>query len=125
LKLFSNGGQKIFARSHPGLSIVTVPCSGKLEAHHLLKTLAGGAEGVLILACAEKACQYMEGSMRSRKRADYARLWLTRLNIEPERIEFSHCKPMDQEALDKTLREFTEKLESFGTIPPIARAQSS
>jgi coenzyme F420-reducing hydrogenase delta subunit len=104
---------------------VAIPCSGKLEAHHLLKTLAGGAEGVLVLACAEKACQYLEGSMRSHKRADYARLWLERLHIESDRIEFIHFAPMDQEALDKTLREFAEKLESFGTIPPIARAQSS
>jgi coenzyme F420-reducing hydrogenase delta subunit len=123
--LFSNGEQKSFARSHPGVSVVTVPCSGKLEAHHLLKTLASGAEGVLILACAEKACQYLEGSMRSHKRADYAREWLTRLNIEPERIEFIHFTPKAQDALDRTLKDFADKLQSFGTIPPIARAQSS
>lgn len=125
LKLFGNGEQKRFARSHPGVSVVTVPCSGKLEAHHLLKTLAAGAEGVLVLACAEKACHYLEGSMRSHKRADYAREWLQRLDMEPERIAFIHFTPKDQDALDRTLREFAGKLESFGTIPPIARAQSS
>jgi F420-non-reducing hydrogenase iron-sulfur subunit len=125
LKLFRNGEQKSFARSRPGVSLVAIPCSGKVEAHHLLKTLAGGADGVLVLACAERACQYLEGSMRSHKRADYARLWLNRLNIESERIAFIHFPPMDQEALDKTLREFAKKLESLGTISPIARAQSS
>lgn len=124
LQLFKNGEQKTFARSRPGLSLVAIPCSGKVEAHHLLKTLAGGAQGVLVLACAEKACQYLEGSMRSHKRADYARSWLERLGIEPERIEFVHLPPMDQEALERTLKDFSLRLEFFGTIPPVAKSQT-
>jgi F420-non-reducing hydrogenase iron-sulfur subunit len=124
LRLFKDGEQKTFARSRPGLSLVAIPCSGKVEAHHLLKTLAGGAQGVLVLACAEKACQYLEGSMRSNKRADYARSWLHRLGIESGRIEFIHLPPMDQEALDKTLKEFSSRLKSFGKIPPVAKTQT-
>ncbi len=79
---------------------------------------------MLVLACAEKACQYLEGSMRSNKRADYARSWLDRLGIESGRIEFIHLPPMDQEALDKTLRNFASRLESFGEIPPVAKTQT-
>lgn len=55
LRLFKDGEQKTFARSRPGLKVVAIPCSGKMEAHQLLKTLAGGAQGVLVLGCAEKA----------------------------------------------------------------------
>ena len=79
---------------------------------------------MLVLACAEKACQYLEGSMRSNKRADYARSWLDRLGIESGRIEFIHLPPMDQGALDKTLKEFSSRLESFGKIPPVAKTQT-
>lgn len=124
LRLFKDGDHKVFARSRPGLKLVAIPCSGKVEAHHLLKTLAGGAQGVLVLGCAEKACQYLEGSHRSHKRVDYARSWLERLAIEPERLEFVHLPPMDREALDKVLKEFTQKLESFGSISPVARIQA-
>jgi F420-non-reducing hydrogenase iron-sulfur subunit len=108
----------------PGLSLVAIPCSGKVEAHHLLKTLAAGAEGVLVLACAEKACQYLEGSRRSHKRADYARSWLERLNIEPDRVEFLHMPPMDVHALEILLKEFTAKLKSFGTMPANVGSQA-
>jgi F420-non-reducing hydrogenase iron-sulfur subunit len=125
LRLFKDGEQKAFTRSRPGLSLVAIPCSGKMEAHHLLKTLAGGAQGALVLACAEKACKYLEGSRRSHKRADYARLWLEKLQIEPERVKFVHLPPMDVDALDRTLKEFTSTLESFGRIPPIANTQAS
>jgi F420-non-reducing hydrogenase iron-sulfur subunit len=124
LRLFNPGDQKAFARSRPGLSMVAIPCSGKVEAHHLLKTLAGGADGVLVLACAEKACQYLEGSRRSHKRADYAREWLRKLSIEPDRVEFIHLPPMDLEALDKTLKEFAAKLDSFATVPANTGSQA-
>lgn len=120
LRLFNDGEQKVFARSRPGLKLVAIPCSGKVEAHHLLKTLASGAQGALVLACAEKACQYMEGSMRSHKRVDYARLWLERIGIESDRLEFVHLPPMDRGALDSVLKEFTLKLESFDEIPAVA-----
>jgi coenzyme F420-reducing hydrogenase delta subunit len=124
LRLFENGNQKTFARSMPGLSLVAIPCSGKLEAHHLLKTLASGAEGVLILACAENACQYMEGSRRSHKRTDYARAWLEKLGIETGRLRFVHLAPMDRDGLEAALKEFAIELETFGTIPTIARSQA-
>jgi F420-non-reducing hydrogenase iron-sulfur subunit len=124
LRLFQNGNQKTFARSMPGLSLVAIPCSGKLEAHHLLKTLASGAEGVLILACAENACQYMEGSRRSHKRTDYARAWLEKLGIETGRLRFVHLAPGDRDGLEAALKEFAMKLETFGTIPTIAQSQA-
>lgn len=79
---------------------------------------------MLVLACAEKACQYVEGSMRSHKRADYARSWLDRLGIESERIEFVHMPPKNQAELDRILQDFFNRLESFGKIPPIAKTQS-
>ena len=116
LQLFKNSDQKAYARSHPGLKLVAIPCSGKMEAHHLLKTLAGGADGVLVLACREKACKYMEGSMRSHKRADYARSWLEEIGIEPERFQFIHVTPMDTGALDKIVEDFSRELDTFGKI---------
>ncbi len=124
LRLFDNGNPKSFVRERPGVSLVAIPCSGKVEAHHLLKTLASGAQGVLVLACAEKACLYLEGSKRSRKRVDYAKSWLQKLGIEPERLRFVNLPPMDVAALDSTLKEFTVELESFGTVPPIAKTQT-
>ncbi len=118
LELFKDGGHKEFARSRPGLRLVAVPCSGKVEAHHILGTMAGGADGVLILACAEKACKFLEGSMRAHKRLDFARRWLTELNIEPERIEFVHATPRDKDGLTEILNRFGAKLDDLGAIAP-------
>lgn len=116
LRLFPDDGRKEFSMAWPGLSLVSIPCSGKIEAHFLLKTLASGAQGVVVLACAEQACQYLEGSMRSRKRVDYARHWLEKLGIAPDRIEFVRLWPVSQQALEAHLEEFVLKLESLGAL---------
>ena len=116
LQLFKNGSRNDFARSWTGLKFVALPCSGKVEAHHLLKALAGGVQGVLVLACAESACQFLEGSMRSRRRLQYARTWLEELGIEPARLEFRHISPMDLDALETILREFNGRLQVFGKL---------
>lgn len=78
---------------------------------------------MLVLACAEKACQYLEGSKRSRKRVEYARSWLEKLGIEPDRFKFVHVPPTDVAALDSLLKEFTSEIESFGNVPPIEKTQ--
>ena len=122
LRLFKDGEQKVFCRQWPGLSMVSIPCSGKVEAHHLLKTLASGAQGVLILACSESACQYLEGSSRSRKRVDYARLWLQKVGVSTERLDFVRVPPMDRNALENLLREFFSKIQSLEVMPAVAKA---
>jgi F420-non-reducing hydrogenase iron-sulfur subunit len=124
LQLFQDGQQKDFARSRPGLKLVAIPCSGKVEAHHLLETLSGGAQGALVLACAQKACHYLEGSKRSHKRVEYARSWLQKLGIEPDRLEFIHFPPKNTIALDRLLKEFVLRLRSFEPLPSIAQIQT-
>jgi len=111
LKLLTQNEQKGFLRAWPGVRLVSIPCSGKLEAHHLLKTLAAGAEGVLVLACKESACHYLEGSYRSHKRFDYARTWLERIGLDPNMIEFRHATPMNRTGLEDLLTDFLLRLE--------------
>jgi coenzyme F420-reducing hydrogenase delta subunit len=113
LRLFKQGDHKVFERSHPGLKIVAIPCSGKIEAYQLLQTLARDCDGVLVLACKESACQYLEGSMRSRRRLEYAKSWLKQLGIPQERLAFRHASPMDTQALEQTISEFRLILESL------------
>ncbi len=112
LNLFKRGEQKEFLRFWPTVKLVAIPCSGKMEAHHLLKTLAAGAEGVLVLACAETSCRYLEGSKRFRKRFDYARSWLVRIGLNPDRIAFRNVLPRDIVALEAALQDVSHQLDA-------------
>jgi F420-non-reducing hydrogenase iron-sulfur subunit len=125
LRLFKDGEKKAFARTKPNVRMVELPCSGKMEAHHVLKTIADGADGVLVLACAKKACQYIDGATRSHKRIEFAKSWLEKLGLEPDRVRYINLPPMDKDALNKCISEFNAELESFSAIPPIAKTQTA
>lgn len=113
LGLFALRGDKAFLRSHPGVRLVAVPCSSKVEAGHFLKTLAGGASGVLVAACDVRACRFVEGAARADKRLVYARSWLAELGMEEERIAMVHLPPKAPQALEEALNEFASRLEGF------------
>lgn len=125
LELLQNGGQKTLQRSRPGLRIVTVPCSGKLEAPHLLKTLAGGADAVLVLACEKKACKFFEGSARSEKRMNYAKQWLDELEIDTSRLAFVHATPRDNKQIEGLLDEFVARLKPLAPNRERAKLSNS
>ena len=52
------------------------------------------------------------------------RAWLERIKIEPGRLRFVHLANNDRDGLEAALKEFTVRLETFGTIPAIAKSQA-
>jgi coenzyme F420-reducing hydrogenase delta subunit len=99
--------------------LAAVPCSSKVEASYYLKTLAGGAAGVLVAACDVRACRFVEGSMRADKRLEYARSWLAELGMEEERITVVHLPPRSQASLEEALNEFRARVASFPVAPRV------
>ena len=71
------------------LSIKMMPCSSKIEVPYVLKILESGADAVEIVACPEKSCQYLVGSLRAEKRIEYIRGLLEKIGYAPERVGIS------------------------------------
>ncbi len=110
LGLLQRSEQRDFLRLWPNVKLIAVPCSGKMEAHHLLKTLAAGADAVLVLGCAETSCRYIEGSKRFQKRFGYARSWLTKIGLNPEIVAFRHISPRDKVTLEAALKHLSRQI---------------
>ena len=74
-----------------GLSIraVMMPCSSKIEVPYVLKILESGADAVEIVACPEKSCKLLTGSLRAEKRVEYIRSLLDKIGYAPERVGIS------------------------------------
>lgn len=70
-----------------GVRIIKVPCSGRVDAVHILQALEDGADSVFVLGCLEKNCHYDTGSIEGRKRVEYVKSTLEGLGIEKERVE--------------------------------------
>jgi len=99
------------------IEIVRVPCSGRIETIYLLKALEKGADGVLIFACHEENCQFLQGDIRIRGRLSYAQRMLEKIGLEKERIEICHLATNSGVKLAETLRRKSEQLRKLGPNP--------
>jgi heterodisulfide reductase subunit A len=78
------------------IRVLKVPCSGRLDALHLMKAFDHGADGVAIFACPEDQCHYIDGSKKAEERVKYLKKSLDVLGIGGERLEIfnvNSCEP--------------------------------
>ena len=82
--------------SYPAnVKIVRLPCTGKLDLIHILKSFEDGADGVVIMGCLEGTCHFLKGNLRARKRVEYMQRLLAEIRIEPERVEMFNISSSD------------------------------
>jgi coenzyme F420-reducing hydrogenase delta subunit len=76
-----------------------IPCSSKIEVSHILKILDEGADGVEVIACPEKECRFLIGSLRAKKRIDYVRRLLGEIDVGAEAVGISRGMGLTAEHL--------------------------
>ncbi len=95
-----------------------LPCSGRIEALHLLKALEAGAKKVYVVPCPEGQCRYGQGNVRARKRVEHARGLLREIGLPEESIELvtiSGPLPLSRDALARQIL----------STPPVLRASTA
>ncbi len=98
----------------PNVRIVKLPCTGTVDAIHLLKAFEDGADAVFVAGCLEGECHYLEGNLRARKRIEYVKKLLTEVGIEPERIEMFNLSSAMGGRFAEIVEEMTEKVTKLG-----------
>jgi heterodisulfide reductase subunit A len=76
--------------------VLKVPCTGRLDALHLLAAFEHGADGVVVFACPEHQCHYIDGSRKARDNVAYMKKSLEVLGIGGNRLEIynvNSCEP--------------------------------
>lgn len=72
------------------VTLVKLPCSGRIDALFLFKALEKGADGVMVLACQKENCKFLKGNVRAEQRIQATRKALQRIGVQPERVAFCH-----------------------------------
>ncbi len=78
------------------IRIIRVPCSGRIDALHVLTAFKNGADGVIISGCLPTQCNYITGNLEAIDRVDIMKKTLDVLGISGERLETiftSACMP--------------------------------
>jgi F420-non-reducing hydrogenase iron-sulfur subunit len=101
----------------PNVKIIKVPCSGKVGAIHIMRSLEKGADGVIVAGCLEGDCHFKDGNVKAAKRVTQVRVLLEEIGIEPERVEMVMLSAGMGERFARAAGEFTDKIRNMGPNP--------
>ena len=99
------------------VKIIKVPCTGKVDIIHLLRSFEKGADGVYVLGCLEGACQFNNGNIRARKRVERARQILDIIGVGGDRVRMYNLSSSEAPLFVKYAREMTETIKKLGPNP--------
>jgi quinone-modifying oxidoreductase, subunit QmoB len=94
-------------------AFIGMPCAGKLDTDVLLKALALGAEGVLVLACPEENCRSNHGNSYARDRLAEARNYLEEAGIDGRRLRFENISSNRVYLLNEVLQDFIKGIKGL------------
>jgi len=108
----------------PTVRIILLPCTGKVDALHLMKAFEDGADGVFVAGCLEGQCHYLEGNLRAKKRVAYVKRLLAEVDIDPERIEMFNLSSAMGGRFAEIVEEMTQKIKELGPADTERRQQT-
>ncbi len=99
------------------IRIIKVPCTGKVDIIHILRSFEKGADGVYVAGCLEGDCRFEIGNLRARKRVEEAKKILEVVGIGGERVQMYNLSSSDGPRFAEIADEMTEKIQSLGPNP--------
>ena len=99
------------------ITIIRLPCSGKIDVMHLLRAFQKGADGVYVVGCLEGTCHYNEGNYRARERVEYVRMLLDEIGIEGDRVRMYNLSSGEGPTFAAYAKEMTEHIKALGPNP--------
>jgi coenzyme F420-reducing hydrogenase delta subunit len=109
------GSQRL---SYPAaVKIVRVPCTGKVDAKHLLTAFEKGADGVFVAGCLVGDCHFEDGNVKAARRVEFAKKYLREIGIEPERLEMVRMSAGQGREFAETATAITDKIRALGPSP--------
>lgn len=98
----------------PNIKIIQVPCTGRIDVIHILKAMEEGADGVMIAGCLEGECHFIEGNLRAKKRVTSVKNILSRIGMDPERVEMYNLSSAMGPMFAQIATKMTEQIYKLG-----------
>jgi len=100
----------------PGVRLVRVMCSGRIDSQIILRSFHLGADGVLVLGCHPGECHYKRGNFAAQKQTAFLRALLPALHIDPERLRLDWVSANDGERFARVVNEMFGKVAALGKL---------
>jgi coenzyme F420-reducing hydrogenase delta subunit len=98
--------------------IVRVPCTGRIDAIHILSAFQEGADGVMVEGCLKDGgCHYIDGNMKAEKRVTALKKQLEGIGFSGDRLEMYFMSAGEPDKFIKAAADFFEKMKKIGPSP--------
>jgi coenzyme F420-reducing hydrogenase delta subunit len=94
--------------------VIRVMCSGRVPPELVIRALANGLDGVMILGCHPGECHYSEGNYLTRRRAHVLKRLLEFIGIEPERFQLRWVSAAEGAKFAAVVKEAADKITALG-----------
>lgn len=105
----------------PNVRVVRLPCTGKLDAIHVMKAFEEGADGVFVAGCLEGNCHFEKGNLYAKKRVYLIKKMLEEVGLEPERLEMFNLSASEGPRFAEISKIMIERVKRLGPTPVPAR----
>lgn len=97
-------------------NMIPVVCIGKVDATDILNAFNKGADGVLLLGCADGDCHFQDGNQEARKRIYLLHKILASFGIEKERLEIVTAIDPEGEMIPGFINRLADRLKGLGPM---------
>lgn len=104
------------------LKIVRLPCTGRVDILHLLRSFEDGADGVLVAGCLPGRCHFLKGNLYARQRLDYVASMLERIGLESDRARMINVSAAMGAKFAELAGAFVDRVRELGPNPLAKRA---
>ena len=103
--------------------LILVPCSGRVDAIHILTAFARAADGVMVAGCLKDGCHYIDGNIKAERRVKAMKEALDVMGIEGERLEMFFLSAGMPDKFVESVINFTEKISKLPKLRRAAREE--
>ena len=94
-----------------------MPCSSKVETSHMLKILADGVDGLMVVGCKTDRCRVLTGSAMAEKRVDLARGLLDEIRMGADRVRMQRGEELSSLQMMALVQNQADAMRSLGPNP--------
>ncbi len=100
----------------PGVRVVRLMCSGRVDPQFVLAAFRHGADGVLIGGCHPGDCHYDQGNYNAARRFELLAPVLAAIGIEDQRLRLEWISASEGDRVQHVCNEMCEQLRRLGPL---------
>jgi coenzyme F420-reducing hydrogenase delta subunit len=101
----------------PSIKIIRIPCTGKVDALHIMRSFEKGADGVYLVGCREGDCHFNQGNFRARARVEHLQKLLDKLGVGGQRLQMYNLSSSDGPMFALFAEEMHKRILEAGPSP--------